>query len=223
MDGGDVVQRADCGMSEEEAAVSVASARGMVHGRVAMQEGVMYDELEPFVGTARKVRITRGLPSEPLINGFVLGLGAELVMLHVFHDFIPDGYAVVRLDDIVGVRSGPYERHTEAILRAEGLLDGLDRPCPWSLGGFAEVLRSHVGEPVIVECEDEDEPVTDFYLGPVLSVDAEICTLANLDALGAWDDAPDRIPLETITRVQLQTPYLETFMRHVKTPCPHAA
>ena len=46
--------------------------------------------------------------------------------MHAFHDFMPDGYTVFRLEDVEGFRSGPHERHWENMLRAEGLLDGLD-------------------------------------------------------------------------------------------------
>ncbi len=68
------------------------------------------DALIKLAGQPRKVRVRRRFPGELLHNGFVLGLGRDLVLFQQFHDFYPEGYTALRVDDIYGVRSGPHER-----------------------------------------------------------------------------------------------------------------
>ncbi|MEL6344401.1 MAG: hypothetical protein AAFV53_14885, partial [Myxococcota bacterium] len=53
-----------------------------------------------------KILMARTRPANPSLNGYVVGLSEALVMVHAFHDFLPDGYSVVRTDDVADVRSG---------------------------------------------------------------------------------------------------------------------
>jgi hypothetical protein len=180
------------------------------------------DQLRAFAGTTRKVRIERRQPKEPRANGFVLDVGEELVLLQVFHDFYPEGIAVLRLCDVLEVRYGPYEHHWERMLRAEGIAPTALVGAPPPLDDMHDLLESlrERGANVIVECEDDEEPISDFYIGRVLKVDAGTIEFANFDALGKWDDEPHRIELAEITNVGIQTPYLEIFSRHLESSCP---
>lgn len=183
----------------------------------------MRERLLEFVDARTKVRLTRGFPSEPLHNGFVLALGREWVLLHQFHDFYPEGYTAIRVKDITDIRSGEYERHWERMLAAEGLLDKVAVHNGVSLENVSQMLRSlqAFGHNVIVECEDRAEDVEDFYIGQILSVDEDSVSFANFDGLGHWDDLPDAIPFEEITKVQFDTPYVQTFSKYLEGPCIH--
>jgi hypothetical protein len=186
-----------------------------------VDEDAMRERLGLFVGTRKKVRLTRGFPSEPRHNGFVLGLGREWVLLQQFHDFYPEGYTALRVKDITDIRSGEYERHWERMLAAEGLLDRIAAPGDVPLDEVARLLKAlqRRGQNVIVECEDPDEKVEDFYIGQILSVDEDSVCFANFDGLGRWDDAPHAIPLGGITKVQFETPYVQTFSKYLVGPC----
>src|SRR5262249_25569874 len=93
-----------------------------------MDVDALREQLRSFVGIPTKVRLTRSIPSEPRLNGFILGVGRDLVLLQQFHDFYPEGYAVLRLRDVTDLRSGKYERHWERMLAGEGLLERVGIP-----------------------------------------------------------------------------------------------
>jgi len=177
-------------------------------------------QLLSLVGTWKKVRLTRGFASEPLHNGFVLALGREWVLLQQFHDFYPEGYTAVRVRDITDVRSGEYERHWERMLAGEGQFDRITDPGDVPLDNIPQLLQElqRRGQNVIVECEDPDEDIEDFYIGQILSVDEESVCFANFDGLGRWDEAPDTIPFGEITKVQFETPYVQTFSKYLEGP-----
>ncbi len=71
--------------------------------------------------------------------------------------------------------------------------------------------------------EDEDEDDDDeeqeasalFLIGRVLEVEAGVCWVRYFDAEGVWELEPRRSPISSITCVQLQTPYLDTWLRHL--------
>lgn len=185
-----------------------------------MDEDEVRRQLLSLAGTRKKVHLTRGFPSEPRHNGFVLALGDEWVLLQQFHDFYPEGYTTVRVRDITDVRSGEYERHWERMLAAEGLLDRVAAPGDVPLDDVPRLLTAlqRRGQNVILECEDPDEDVEDFYIGQILSVDEDSVRFANFDGLGRWDDAPHMIPFGEITKLQFETLYVQTFSKYLEGP-----
>lgn len=178
---------------------------------------MMYDLLQ-YVGTKKKVRVSRRTPCEPLLNGFLLDSGASHVLMHAFHDFMPDGYTVFRLEDVEGFRSGPYERHWEGMLLAEGLLKGLDFAEKIDLSSMRSVIESisQRFEHFIVECEDDDEDVQDFYIGSLVSADFDSITFRHFDGYGYWEAEPATIDIDDITKVQFDTPYIRVFSKHLR-------
>lgn len=181
----------------------------------------MAEPLQPIrarLGTRESVRIERSRPSNPHMSGYIVGCSGSLCMLHTFRDFAPDGYAVVRADDIVAVRCGPIERHWDGMLAAEGLLGGLERPPPIDLATMRTAIASadqHLGR-MIIECEDSEEPIEDFYIGRVASLDDQSVSFDHFDALGCWTTTPDRIGFDEITMLEFETPYLQRFWKYLE-------
>ena len=187
-----------------------------------MNELEIREQLQSFVGTRKKLRVTRSIPNEVLHNGFVLCVGHDWLIMHQFHDFFPEGLTAVRVKDIVDLRSSEFERHWERMLAAEGILDQLTLSCKLPVDDIRHLLQAlqQLGNNVIVECEDPDEEIEDFYIGQILSVDDESLCFANFDGMGRWDEAPHTIPLEEITKLQIDSPYMRTFSKYLEGPCP---
>ena len=47
-------------------------------------------------------------------------------------------------------------------------------------------------------------------------MNSDTISLLYVDALGHWDDVLTTIPINRITKVQFDTPYLRRFMRYVE-------
>ncbi len=176
------------------------------------------DELRSHVGTRKKIRIERSRPSNPHLNGYLVALSPGWGVLHAFDDFEPDGYTLFRVEDVISVRSGPYERHWDRMLAAEGLLGALDRQVAFDLTDVGSVIRSldsNFGR-MIIECEDADSELEDFYIGAVARVGPSSVWFDHFDALGAWAEQPAEIALDEITLLQVETPYLLRFWRYIE-------
>jgi hypothetical protein len=179
------------------------------------------DRLSKLVGLPKKVHLTRGYPGDPTHNGFVLGLGRDLVLLHQFHDFYPEGYVALRVADIKRTRSGEHERFWEAMFRGEGLLERVGIPYEVPLDDFRSLLTAlhGRGQHVIVECEDRNTAeYDDFFIGRVVAMDDETASVLNFDSMGAWNDEPSVIAYGDITQVQFDTPYINTISKYLKEP-----
>ncbi len=182
-----------------------------------MNENQVRQQLGSLINTRKKVRLNRCFPNEPRHNGFVLALGREWVLLQQFHDFYPEGYTTLRVQDITDIRSGEHERHWERMLAAEGLLD--------LNANFQDVLLDDIsqllialqerGQNIIIESEDPFGDKEDFYIGKILSVDEKSVCFANFDALGNWDESPDMISYDEITKVEFETPYIQLFSKYL--------
>ena len=181
------------------------------------------DRLSKLVGQPRKVHLTRGYPGEPTHNGFVLGLGRDLVLLHQFHDFHPEGYTALRISDIKRVRSGEHERFWEMMLRGEGIMDRVGIPYTVPLDDFHSLLSALQGQEkhVIVECENRrTADYDDFFIGRIITLDDEGVSIRCFDSMGSWDHKPCIIAFNDITKIQFDTPYINTISKYMKKSLP---
>ncbi|MDX2200453.1 MAG: hypothetical protein SF069_15975 [Phycisphaerae bacterium] len=174
-------------------------------------------DLSGHVGTRQKVRIERNRPPQRLLNGYVLAVWNGLVLMHQFHDFEPDGYTLIREQDVVGVRSNEYERLWDRMLAGEGRLEGLDADLAIDLSNMQTAIRSAAAQFrfLIIQCEDQHEDIQDFYLGELLEVEGDVVRLRSLNALARWDEQVAEIPVAEITNVQFDTPYIRHFTKYI--------
>jgi hypothetical protein len=177
------------------------------------------NRVKHFVGVPKQVHLTRDFPGEPRHNGFVLGLGRSLVLLQQFHDFYNEGYTAIRLRDITSIRSGKSERFWGRMLRKEGILDSVGIPYKVPLTSIGALLRYFVStrQNIIVQCESrESEDEDGFHIGRVLSAGADSVKFHYFSATGRWDARSYEIPISAITKVEFDTPYVNTFSKYVR-------
>ncbi|MCA9262015.1 MAG: hypothetical protein KDA61_22510 [Planctomycetales bacterium] len=180
----------------------------------------MNEQLQQYVASKENVRVERRFASDPRLNGFLVAVSPELAVMHCFHDFMPDGFSVIRLEDVVNVRSGKYERHWKRMLQQEGLLSALEAIPVVDLSSMRSAIDSIASQykGLIIECEDDEGDDIDFYIGAVLSSSDSQISIHAFDALGVWDSQPSEVPVEEISLVQFDTPYLNTFWKYLAGP-----
>ncbi len=177
------------------------------------------DRLSRLAGRPGKVHLTRGYPGDRMHSGFVIGIGRSLVLMHSFHDFYPEGYSALRIEDIKRVQSGKQERFLERVFRGEGLMEHVGISYDVPLDDFPSLLGAlhQRGQHVIIECEDrKNAQQDDFFIGRILSVDDESVIVLYFNPLGVWDDEPSIISHGDITQIQFDTPYVNIMSKYLK-------
>lgn len=181
--------------------------------------GQTRDRLSKLVGQPRFAHLTRGYPGDPTHDGFVLGLGHDLVLLHQFHDFYPEGYTALRIADVKRVRSGEHERFWQAMFRGEGLMERVGLPYEVPLDDFRSLLAAlhGRGQHLIIECEDRRTPDDDeFFIGRIIDLGDETVSIRYFDPMGRWDEKPCVIDYGDITKIQFDTPYINTITKYLE-------
>ncbi|HEU4880823.1 MAG TPA: hypothetical protein VFT45_01220 [Longimicrobium sp.] len=180
--------------------------------------------LNDLANAAAEGRLVSVVRREPLLklSGFPLTLGSRLLLLREVNAelLLPDGFAVVRLQDVAEVRCTEWEQAVQRALAGESRLpDPADTPAV-RLDGWAGMLADlHAGgEPVSLECEDDEDA---YFLGIITAVGAESVDLLHVSADGRYDDEPWTVDHDGITRVVFRSRYVQVFSRLAGDPDPH--
>lgn len=186
-----------------------------------MPQSQLIDQLRGYAGRMQKVRLSRRTPCAPTLNGFILTMSDTWLLLWQFHDFYPDGFTMIRLDGITDYRSGKYEDFWTDMLRKEKIVDQLPDP-KIDLSSERTMLASlqETQKNFIVESEDPEEDIEDFYLGRAVRILNTCIEFASFDGLGKWDDNLHTIAYDEVTRIQFDTPYANSFSRYTDGDCP---
>ncbi len=174
-------------------------------------------KLKSHCGKPHHIGIERSNIETHKLYGFVLACSSELVLIFVVYDFHPEGYQILRISDISGVRHSASDRTMQKILRAEGILEQVGLKHPINLQSWQSALRNlkTLGENVIVEGEEPEVDV--FLIGKIIRINKKTLSMRYFDGTGKWDEELSYIPFEDITSVKFHCNYVNVFSRHLRT------
>ena len=168
------------------------------------------------------IRITPTHRPDEKLYGIPLAVSDELILLHEVREFHLDGYLVLPLANIHGVRLKEAEITMHRILTAEGALANLGLSDPVSLSSFADFFSSlqACGLLVSIEaCEPQGKFYDDFFvLGKITDMDVRNVFVLPFDAAAQWEPEPVRVPLKRILTVTFNNEYMNTFAKYVGRP-----
>lgn len=171
--------------------------------------------LKALSDAAAEGRLVSVVRREPLqkVSGFPLAVGTALVLLREVNPdlLLPDGYWIVRVQDVVEVTRSDWDRAIENVLRAESRLpDPADAPAVRLDGWPGALADLHArGERLALECEDDQEE--GYYLGAIAALDGHDATLRHITVDGRWEDGYWMVDYGGITRVVLRSRYVDVF------------
>jgi len=160
------------------------------------------------------ISLTRERIDSHSIQGFVIGVSDELVLLQYVYDFHLDGLMVLAVSDITEVRCTATDRFQRTLLAAEGLVEQV----PFGLSIKLKNWRSAIADLasryplLILECERQENP--DFAIGRVLKVARDEVHLEYFSGSATWDETPLRLRYHEITSCQAGTNYTNVYQRH---------
>ena len=160
------------------------------------------------------VCLKRDAVTERRIRGFVLAVSDELMLMQEVYDFTPDGYVIVRLRDVTGVRDGDYERFDARVLEGEGFR-AVPPPTAIDLASWRTVFASLArGEWPLAVVEDESD-VDALVVGRVLGAGETAAAFHYVSPVGVWEAEPEEIDYDEVTRVCFGDRYTTVLARYV--------
>ena len=158
------------------------------------------------------VSIKRFEPSSVYNNGFIIDVSESLVMIQQFHDFYFDGFSIIRLADIRSVRCGRYEQFFKGILVKEGL--SMAPPPHVPIESMGDTLSYFLSNQATIIVESEYDDSDEFHLCKILNIDGVEIQFKQMDALGIWEQERGRMPIDRISRIELNSPYISIFEKY---------
>ena len=140
----------------------------------------------------------------------------ELLLVHVFYDFYPDGYRIIRMEDIYDVIRDASEEFFERVIGAEGVYVRLAPPTNVDLTSWRSALASLRGryDYCIIECDAEEE----FLIGRVMELGEWDFTFWYFDATGKWDEEMDVVDYDDLTAISFDDNYTRTIIKYIPHP-----
>lgn len=158
------------------------------------------------------VRLTRSIRNADKVDGFVVGIGEEWVLLASLDPNIDlDGFTGVRLADItkVAVRGGP-DSFVPRALHVRGKWPPV--PAEVNLDGVSELIRTaaDLAPLVVIHIEADDPDVC--FIGRPIRFTARKVHLVEIDPQARWRDQPRKYLLQSVTQVEFGGRYEEALV-----------
>ena len=151
------------------------------------------------------------------VCGYLLK-NSNLVVLRRFEGFSPAGISVVRKCDVNDLFID--EKWTQMI-RDEGHAhfaeERFELPTT-SLRDLADALRER-GRNILIDCEGEGSAEYGVHVGRVVASTLDHLAFSSFDNEGRWDLCQYSIPYASITRIEIDDPYVDTFSKYIA-ECP---
>jgi hypothetical protein len=155
---------------------------------------------------------------ESRLNGIILQLSDNFLLVEIIDDFLINGFAIIRIDQFESYSCGKYEKSYKKILLSDSIISEThDEQPSIDLTNWQSIFNSlrKIDFHVIIECEDLDEPT--FTIGPIKRITEKCVSVQNYDPTGKLDDINTIIEFDDITLLQFGDRYSTTFRKYLKT------
>lgn len=173
-------------------------------------------ELEQAQADEAPVRLVRTVDDGEELEGYVVALGTDWVVLHRSVDLRLVGWVAVHLDSIRAVNRS---RNPGVMDRALEFWE--QKPENPRLDPTSDIalLQSAGNAFPLVSLHEEDRYVGECAVGIPVRVTEKKVDLLDVSPAATWDDAPRRFPLKRLTRIEVGDDYLVA-LHHLAGPPP---
>ena len=170
--------------------------------------------LESFIKNHYHCSIKRESLSDYFIYCFPICCSENLLLIEFVEDFLPDGYKIIRKDDITDIKRDESDEFAEYIFKQEGIVHGEQIPDITNLDSIKEVLKQFVDseENIIVECEADDN---NFFIGKVIECGEDTFSFLDFDGVGKWSQFPIQVRYSKVTCIGLRGRYLKIMSKYL--------
>jgi hypothetical protein len=170
-----------------------------------------YIEKKKFVQVRRDF-----IDDEAHINGFILDVSEDFILVQSEEDFRLTGYAILHKNKFDSIQFDGIDNTVKKILKKEGVIAkeyGINKKINLSSWGSIFKNLKKLDFHVIIECEDKEDPI--FLIGPIVKIDEKSVSIHNYDATGVFDDKPTKVKFKDITIVKFDERYANLFRKYL--------
>jgi hypothetical protein len=148
------------------------------------------------------------------IEGYVLALSDDLVVLQFVYDFKLDGIKVIRTADISEVDCSDTNLLQKDLMSQEGLEQIVPFDATFNTGNWRALLSqfAQAYPLMILECEAQDE--ADFVIGRVVNTSSDKVLILGFSGDGKWDENPTSLAFGDLTSCRVGANYINVYQRY---------
>lgn len=171
-------------------------------------------QLEQHVEDRDLVSIYRTGIDDSQIQGFVLAVSSELVLIQYVYDFRLDGLMALRTEDITQVELTATNSLQKKLIFEEGL----GAQVPFSFEFDVRSWRTLIAQLtlrhalMIVECEAGE--INEFLIGRVVQTEGDSLQIEHFTGAANWAGSPSLVSYRDITCCQVGNNYANVYQRH---------
>lgn len=175
-------------------------------------------EIQNYINEKLFVKVLRFVADDEMsLSGFILQQSDGFLLIQVEEEFLLNGYAIIRTEDIDEIICEDGENMLQKILEAEGIVQksyGIAQEL--KMKSWKTIFR-HLQEldfHVIVECEDLDEPV--FIIGPIEKIGKEKLHIRYYSPSAILEKEATKIDLDEITLIKFGDRYSTVYRKYLQ-------
>jgi hypothetical protein len=181
-------------------------------------------QLQRHIRHRQLLRVSLGTSTTENFLGIPVGFSDTFWLIHQLREFHLDGFIVIPTWNITAIRSGPYERAGDRILKGEGIDRQAGLSFPLRLNSAEELftdLRAaastvSIQKSVHVKRSKPKEEI--FLIGTITEVQKNSMSLLSFDACGRVDLTAESILYDDIARAEFGTEYGDVWMKYLRPP-----
>lgn len=176
----------------------------------------MIPVLERSLKEKNIVHIKRTIPRSENLNGYVVGLSKEIVVLHSINNFHLDGYLILPISQIESIRQGKYEKFLLKILKNEGVDEKVSYKNNLRIDTWQSALISIKNLKKIVILESDLSKNKRFLIGMIQEIRHDSAKIRNFDGTGMWEEKDRVVKFHELTLAVIDDEYTRIFGKYIK-------
>lgn len=153
---------------------------------------------------------------EKYIDGFVLDISNEFILVREFIDFKAKSLIIIPLNKVSKINYDKKQKNFTRILKLEKLVDNALIFDKITLESYAEIFRAIKKKHKYVIVEDVFEGESNFCIGEIARVNKASVSIYYFDIMGKVDNFTTTTPFKDIANIEYDSYYLNTFIKHLK-------
>lgn len=135
-----------------------------------------------------------------------LSASSEYLLIAELYDFFPNGYKIIRIEDITSIKHGESEKFVEEIIKKENIqiiynLSSRDLTSWHAIFNWLALED----RPIIIESEMFENPK--FYIGKIINIKTGSIELLQFDGAGVWYKKSTTILYKKISSITFNDKY----------------
>lgn len=153
------------------------------------------------------VWLTRSIPGADHIDGYVVAMGEEWVLLSRIDDHRPKGFCALRIADVQRIKTLREDALLRQVLEAAGFWPPASPSVELNLDSTRGVVETAHRAATLVNIQVEHELPDEAFIGLPIGWNSASVVMEEITPQGMWDDSVSEWAFDSITRVEFDSDY----------------